>query len=361
MTRKNDFIRICVTILLSIFIFTFASSQERIGKELNETVDLSPQTKLFIENKYGNIDIRNWDKKTIDVSVKVILYDIDDKEAEELLKMINIDYKKEGDNLFFETKYDESFSNSLTRINNRDKKFEVNYIVNMPHHVPVNLKNRYGNIFVGHISSVSTIEINYGKFKANNISSSGKEPMTKIVLGYSDGSIEKSNWMKVIMKYSKLNIDESKALIVQSKYSKVFLERGSSLVVESKYDTYEIGVLANFVAEAAYCNYKFKSIGKKLQLETKYTDVKIGYVPASFEQIKITNSYGSYKIGIEDGASYHLKGASKYGNIIYPENSKVNRFQKPTALNVNGIVGKQPQTKSRVIIETKYGTVKLTK
>lgn len=359
MRKRISLLRISVVLTLIIISFQSISSQEKIGKEVHESFSVGNNTNLQIENKYGNIDIRNWDKNSIDVLVQIKLFNASDKKAAELLEMININTYTEGDKIVFITEFDDNISKGLTHFNDGDKKFEVNYIVNMPHTVPINLNNKYGNIFIDKLSSVSVIEVKYGKLKANNIASVQKDPMTEINLGYAEGIIESCSWLKINIKYSKIEIAESKALIFVSKYSKIFIDRGSSIVTESKYDAYEVGAIANFVTEAEYSNFKFKSIGKKLHTETSYSEIKVGYMPASFELVKIVNRYGSYNIGIEDGASYQIFGLAKYGNIIFPDNSRVNRFQETTELKVDGQVGSNANSKSKVDIDTKYGTVKL--
>ena len=362
MYLKSKIHRISVATIILTFIFSaFLYSQEKIGKEVNETYSLSKDSKLFIVNKYGNIDIKNWDKKTIDVKVQIKFSDISEKKAQELLNMITIKNYTDGNHIHFETEFYDKFGKNLNNLNKGEKKFEVNYIVNMPHTVPVDLNNKYGSIFIDKVSAASKIAVKYGMLKANDISSIDKKPMTEVIMGYSDGNIEMCSWLKLNIKYSKINIEESKALIIMSKYSKVFVVRGSSIVTEAKYDTYEIGTIANFVSEAEYSNFKFKSIGKKLHAETKYTDVKIGYMPAGFEEIKIINRYGSYHIGLEEGASYGLKGIARYGSIVYPDNSRVNRFQESTELQVEGRIGSNENPSAKVTIDTKYGTVKLRK
>lgn len=360
MYLKTKIHRISIASILVSFIFTsLLFSQEKVGKELQESYKVSNSSQLNIINRYGDIDIKNWSKSTIDVKVQVTYSGITDDKAKELMDMIKIEKRTEGGQIFFETKLDDNFGQKLGRMNNGNKEFNINYTVNMPHSVPVDLSNKYGNIFIDKISAASKIAVKYGKLKANDISSVNKSPMTEVILGYSDGTIEVCSWLKLTMKYSKIQIEESKALVILSKYSKVFVERGSSIVTESKYDTYEIGSIANFVTEAGYSNFKFNSIGKKLHTETKYTDVKVGYIPASFEEIRITNAYGSYNLGVEEGASYKLKGVAKYGDISYPDNGKVNRFQETTSLEVEGRVGSNADTNAKVVIETKYGSIKL--
>lgn len=352
--------RMSVTLTLSFIVTAFLFSQDKIGKEIHEIYPITKQSSLSIHNKYGNIDLMNWDKNSVDVSVQIVLHDVSDKQAEDILNAIQIKYGIEGNEIYFHTEYDDKLSKNIFRFNDAGKKFEVNYKVKMPHSLLVDINNKYGDVFIEKLTSASEIEVKYGNLKANSISSESKDPMAVVNLGYSECAIEACSWLKVNSKYSKCRINSSKALIIVSKYSKFQIERGSSIVTESKYDEYDIGDIANFVTDASYGNFKFKSIGKKLQMESNYTDVRIGYVPPSFEMIKISNKYGSYKIGIENGASYHLKGFAKYGDIKYPGDSKVNRFQETTELSLEGRVGTNENTSAKVVVDTKYGAIVLT-
>lgn len=353
------FLRISVTSFFLIALIPSIFAQEKVAKEIHETYPVDNNTLLSITNKYGNIDIRNWDRQSIDVVVQIVLKGITGKQSEDILNSISINYSAQGSKIIFETVIDDNLNNSIFKINNGSKKFEINYIVNMPHTVPVDLHNKYGNIFIDKLSAPSTIEVKYGNLKANDIKSESKEPLTQVILGYSEGNIELCSWLKIITKYSKVHIEESKALIFVSKYSKIFVERGSSIVTESKYDEYNVGTIANFVTESSYSNFTFKSIGKKLQTETSYSDVKVGFVPAGFELIKVSNKYGSYKIGIEENASYKIKGYCKYGDIIYPGEGRINRIQENTELTIEGLVGKDENTNAQVVLESKYGSIKL--
>ncbi len=351
--------RMSVTFTLSFLMTAFLFSQEKIAKEIHETYPLNNQSSLTIQNKYGKIDLMNWDKNSVDVKVQIVLNDVNDEQAEEILNAIQIEYGTEGNSIYFKTVYDEKLSKNIFRFNDGGKKFEVNYIVQMPHSLLVDIKNKYGDVFIEKLSSASQIDVKYGNLKANNISSESKDPMAVIYLSYSEANIETCSWLKVNSKYSKCRINSSKALIIVSKYSKFHIERGSSIVTESKYDEYDVGDIANFVTDASYGNFKFNSIGKKLQMETNYTDVKVGYVPASFEMIKVSNRYGSYKVGIENGSSYQLKGYAKYGDIKYPDNSRVSRFQETTELSLEGFVGSNEKAQAKVIVDTKYGSIDL--
>ncbi len=359
-TFKTSTIRI-LFLLLSIYLFGQVSfCQDKQIKKFNNEYTAHKNTLLKLNNKYGNIDIRDWDKNEISIEVTILLKNVSSQRADQIFDKVNINFSEEGDVIIVETEYDEEFF----RIINKDqflqeKKFEVNYLIMMPSYVKADVVNKYGNIFISNLASPSTIQLKYGSLKINQIVAKDKDHMALVELGYSKGTIEDCEWLKILTKYSQLSVQKSKALIIISKYSKLNIEEGSTLICESKYDSYDIGTLSNFVTEAQYSNFRFDEITRKIDLETKYTDVKVMKVPAGFESIDIQNSYGSVKIIIDPSASYTLKGYAKYAKINYPDNNRVNRIQENTELTVEGTVGTTGKGSGKVNIETKYGGISL--
>lgn len=347
-------------LLLSISAVSQATfCQENQVKKFIKEYSVNKNTVLQLNNKYGNIDIRDWNKNEISVEVTIILKNISGQRAEQIIEKVTIDFSNEGNVINVSTIYDEEFFKMLNKDQFlQEKKFEVNYLVMMPSNITVEVANKYGDIFISKLVSPSTIQLKYGSLKINQIIAENKDNMAVIEIAYSKGIIEDCSWLKILSKYSQLNIQKSKAIIVISKYSKFNIEEGSTLICESKYDSYDMGILANFVTEAQYSNFRFDEITKKIHLETKYTDVKVGRVPAGFESIDIENSYGSVKIGIDDDASYSLKGFARYAKISYPDNSRMNRVQENNELKIEGTVGKAGKG-GTVKINTRYGGISL--
>jgi len=320
---------------------------------------VTPNTRLEVMNKYGNVDLVNRDDNVMTISVVVKVNVRDQERAEELLKMININISQTGDQISAVTDIKEDFGRYFRGFNS-DNGLEINYKIAMPKTVPVNLSNKYGNVFIDELESTSIIDVRYGKLTANKLLHDSKQPLTKVYLSYSNGSIQETKWIELDIKYSKISITECKALAILSKYSKLNVTNASSIVSESKYDTYEIGNLNNFVTTAAYGHFSINSLSGKLQVDTKYTDVIIDRIPPNFEGIKINNSYGSFKLGIDQGASYKINGYSKYCNITYPEgNARVNRFNENNEMKVEGIIGNSQNAKAEVSVTSNYGNIRL--
>lgn len=341
--------------LMSTMIF--AQDNGSFKKEIKKEFPVNANTRLEIFNKYGNVDVLNREDASLSITVIVQVNERDRGRADELLNMIDIKISQDGDLIKAVTDIDEDFGRRFKL--GSGKEFHINYTVTMPKTVPVYLSNKYGNVFIDQLVSTSTIDVKYGKLTANKILHDSKPPLTKIYLSYSNGSIQETKWIEADIKYSKLNITESKALAIISKYSKLYITNGSSIVSESKYDTYEVDKLSNFVTNAAYGHFKINSLSGKLQVETKYSDVIIDHISAGFEGIKVNNSYGSYKLGIDPSASYRINAYSKFCNIIYPENNaRVSRINENNEMKINGVVGDQ-SAKTEVSVTSHYGNIRL--
>jgi hypothetical protein len=296
---------------------------------------------------------------TIEVNVKV---NVRDKErGAAILDMVKIEISQEGDVVKAETQIEDDFSRMFRGFNMGDGGLEINYSVHMPKTVPLDLSNKYGNVFVDELTGTSTLDIKYGKLTANKIIHDSKEPLSKVYLAYSNGcSIQETRWLALDIKYSNINIAESKALAIMSKYSKIYVTNGSSIVSESKYDTYEIGKLNNLISTAGYGHFTIKELSGKLQLDTKYTDVIVDRVSSGFESIKVINSYGTYKLGIDPGTSYKLDGYGKYCEIIYPQTvTRISRFDENSEMKLNGVVGGNTNPAAEVSVNSHYGNIRL--
>jgi hypothetical protein len=358
---QKEFIRLFILTLIASVTFSI-SAQDEFKKNITKSFQLNENSKLNVNNKYGNIDVRDWDKNEVKIDVEIIIQDLNQTKAEEALRNVDIEFSIVDNEIIIKTNYNDNFFNILGKNNHSEnKKFEVNYKISLPPSLSVKIENKYGDLFISKLNSTSYLDVSYGNLKANELFSNSQEVMSEVNLAYSKGNIEKCKWLKLNLKYSRLSIEESKALIVISKYSKLFVQKGSSIVCESKYDTYEVGGLANFVTNAQYSNFTFDAIVKKISLNTKYSDVRVLDIPSSFESIDIENSYGTINLGLAADASYQLDGYAKYAKIEYPGGFKINEFQENNEFKVEGIVGKETGSLPKININTKYGGVKLMK
>lgn len=348
--------KITILALFTCVNLTWAADDE-YSKTLKEEYSASASTELNLDNKFGDIEVNNWDKDIVSIEVTISVDVNDEDKANKILSYVDVNFFESGNTISAETVFDSKLEKGSWN-NNYD--LDIQYHVYIPDYIDLSVENKYGDTFINNLAGKLYCDIKYGKIKINELTRGDDKPLNEINIAYGNGNIEKVDWLKSSIKYSTLEIEEGKALILVSKYSKFYLDEASSLVAESKYDTYELGKLNNFVVSAGYSNYKVDEITKKFQIESKYTHVKVDNIPAGFEKISIENAYGGFKLAIDENASYLLDGEADYSKIYYPDNnSRVNRIVENNEMNVSGLVGEDSNTKSVVDIETRYGNVKL--
>lgn len=332
------------------------SAQNQVTKEYHEEYGTADYSKLILSNKYGNIDIQNWDTPKIKIDVIVKVKHSSEDRAQKMLDQINVKFSTQGNSIKAETVIEDRF-----RSNNGNNEFEINYAVQIPKKLDLELRNKYGHAFLDELSGHAQIEIRYGKLTVNKLTRGQVKPLNTVSLAYASGSkIAECSWLKANIKYSGLGIEKAKAFVGYTSYTKLSIDEASSVVIEGKYDDYRFGKLSNLVVNSSYSDIEVDELSKKLESDTRYSQCKIEYMPPSFESVNIEAGYGGYKIGLDEKASYNLDSETSYGKVSYHESGgRVSRIQESNRMEVYGTVGPDENPSATVNVRTKYAGVKL--
>ena len=346
-------------LLLGVFLGltpVLTSAQNQVTKEYHEEYGTADYSKLILHNKYGNVDIQNWDSPSIKIDVIVKVKHSNEDKAQKMLDQINVKFTTEGKSVKAETVFQDRF-----RSNSGNNEFEINYAVQMPKDLDLELRNKYGHAFLDELSGHAQFDIRYGKLTVNKLTRGQVKPLNTVSLAYASGSsIGECSWLKANIKYSSLDIEKAKAFVGYTSYMKLSIDEASSVVIEGKYDDYRFGKLSNLVVKSSYSDIEADELSKKLEADTRYTSCKIEYMPSTFESVNVEASYGGYKIGLDEKASYELDGEASYAKISYHDSDgKVSRIQESNSMKVYGRVGSDENPSATVKIKTRYAGVKL--
>lgn len=342
-----------ILLMLIIGFSTNVFAIDEYEKEITESFLVKQGTEFNINNKYGDIDIHNWQKDSIFIKVKITIETTSEEKAKLLFTNIDININKSGNTINAETQISQKFKTG--------KKFSIDYEIFMPDYIKLDVTNKFGNIFIQSVKEQANINLSYGSLKAEQLLYPEEKPVSTINLSYAKATIDECNKTKLTLKYSKMNIGTSKTLIVVSRYSKLHLDNNESVIADSKYDAFNIVNTNSFrVSMGQYSDFRIENVHRILELNLRYGNCKIDNVSKNFESIKVDNQYVASRIAIEEGASYTLEAETKYCGINYPDNAQV--IQKivdnsQTFLKV--IVGNSTNTKSFVKINSQYGNVSL--
>lgn len=343
-----------ICLLTGISTYGFAEEQKKIIKSYSA----NSSTHLKIENKFGNVDVLNWKKDSVHIEVTIKVEMNNSRQERERLSEITVDFNTYNNTIEAKTVFLKEHV-STSWLGKHD--INIDYRIHCPKGIFLDLHNKYGNVFINKHDGRVHAEVKYGQFKANELTRGNVKPLNNLSLGYGNLILGRAQWLNMSIKYSDIDIDYIQATVIESKYSKFNIRDVSSIVSESKYDTYKIGSISNLVTEAGYGNFHIEELDEKFVCESAYTNAHIRSLKSGFENIDIESKYGTFKFGVDEEISFYIDAYSKYCNISYPSPNKVSYEKDGTETEVEGLIGNNERTGSKVKIETKYGDVRFYK
>lgn len=344
---KSKFKFITALFFISILSTGVTVVAEEKTKEFHETWSASSVKTLEIVNKFGEVKVENNGGNEITIDVVVTVEARDENRANDLLEQIEVEFKKSGNTIKAETSIENNFKSQ--------RKFSIDYVVNIPSDKNLKISNKYGNTLVNSLNANGDFNIQYGNLNANKLMAPSGGSM-KIALAYGKADVGSAADLDVIIKYSNMTLGEIQDLKVDSKYSVLDIEEGSSIQIISKYDKFNFEKVKSVNATTKYSHIKIEELSKSLKIEAGYGGVKVAQIAPDFESISITNSYGQVLLGLDE-ASYSIDASCEYCGIAYPEaNFTGNKMKERNTETIDGKVGTGGGT---VMIRSRYGEIKL--
>jgi hypothetical protein len=214
-------------------------------KSFSKSHSLSSSDKISLSNQFGEMKLTTWDKNEIKVDVTIIGKADDEKRAQEILDRISITDGKDGNGVYFKTKFadddnDNKSHNKNEKNEHRNEGMEVNYMVYLPSTSTLKAENQFGKMIVPDYKGAIDLESKFGTLTAGKLSNS-----KNVTVEFGHGTIEEINGGNLTIKFSngtvnklsgdvrsdlefskvKLNIDnDAKNLTIHNSYSSVYLD-----------------------------------------------------------------------------------------------------------------------------------------
>lgn len=338
---------IVVLIVLSLTATGTTKAEEK-QQEYHEAWPVQQVSALNVNNKFGEVRINNSGGSEVTIDVVVTVEAANERKANELLEMIEISMNKRGSTVYAETSIANNFKSQ--------RKFSIDYTINIPSDKHLRIENKYGNTIVNRLEANGVFLIKYGNFTANELNTpAGGELL--LDLKYGNGSIGEASHLTAEVGYSPLSIESLHSLHMESKYSSIEVGTAGNIQLESKYDKLDFEEVDTVSTNTKYSNLKIRKLNNSLNIESGYGGVRVAEVDPNFEFISISNSYGQISLGL-DNAHYDVDAKCRYCGISYPNDAFTgNQIKENNTYQIVGKIGNLPGGK--VKIESQYGEIKL--
>ena len=135
-----------------------AFATDEYEKEIIEVFSANQGTELNISNKYGDVDIHNWEKDSVSVKVVITIETTSEEKAKLLFTNIDINMDKIGQVISAETRMSQKFKTG--------KKFSIDYEIFMPEYIKLEVANKFGNIFYSDLKRKGKYQPKLWQFKS---------------------------------------------------------------------------------------------------------------------------------------------------------------------------------------------------
>jgi hypothetical protein len=304
--------------------------QERI-KTYSKSYAVDGNDKLEIENKYGRVNVNTWNKNEIKVDVQIKGDASDAETAQKLIDAISISDSKAGNIVSFRTNFGGGSSSIWNLFNNMNErhKVEVNYTINMPSGISLEMNNRYGAVVLPSLSGKVVLDNAYGSLTAKALSNPANE---------------------LNLRYYEVNIEELSGGQLNLSYGSLKLGNVGRLEANVNYAPIDIGKLTS----SGSFNVRYGG------------GIKINEISKMLKNLDINSTYSSVNINLKGDESFDFDVTVKYGSFNYDDNKIKVTSKSPSddergsrsVRSYRGYMGNS-NSNNKISISSTYQSVKL--
>jgi hypothetical protein len=327
-----------------------------------KTVHVSSGTSLEVLNKYGTIQVTQWNKDSAMIRAEVKAVASSKEKLGKMFDGITINMTESMYNIRAETSFTqnvgmifESFKGMTSKFISYDSKVEINYYISIPEYLNLKIENKYGDVYMESNSGDFSISISNGSFKANSL---GKN--AKLNLTFCDATINSIATGKIDASFSEVSSNDVGDVSINSISSKYEFKRAGTVTIDSRRDKFFIDNLAAIKGTSYFTDFNLKNLSREANLSTRYGNLTIDQIDHGFKTIDLNTGYSDVSLEFEPGSSYNLD--IRHLNAFLDISDKSAKTEKKV-LNqdkkeyiTSGTVGKTPGS-SKLSIDATHGDI----
>jgi len=351
---------LCILCLSDLTLNSGAQfTQKRI---FERTEPVNRETILEISNKYGNIEITEWNRDSVYIRAEIEANATNQSKTGKMIEGIEIEISASRFLVRAQTIFDqtlnmllEDFKGMTNKIISYDSKVQINYFVKAPEYLSLRLENKYGDIFAENIKGNLNVSLSNGSFKAHSVAR-----MSDFRMSFCNAVINKAEDCNIDASFSEFIIDESENLRIKSISSRYDLKYVSTLNADSRRDKFYIGTIGSLSGNAYFTQFRIDKLLTETNINSKYGDITVESIDNSFKEINIIAGYNDIRLTFYPTASYNLNIRHVNSFVSLPsespgiEKNAVNGERKEYI--TSGTIGRNPGNR-KVKIDASRGNI----
>jgi len=336
---------------LSIVGSAFAEGPTReFTKTINREFGTIDNGMTALYNKYGKVTVNTWANKSVKIDITIVVNADDQRSADRMFDRIKVNFASTAGYIKAETMIEQG--NGWWPGESSCQDFKINYEVWMPAGNQLDLKNKYGNSYLGALNAKLTAEIKYGDLRTETINadadiniSNGKANLVKVnnlygQVSYGALTIGEANEVQMDTKYSEFAVELAVAVRITSKYDNFTFGNLGDLRLQTKYSSLKLKNATAMHVTAQYTDAKITGIAEVLDVDLSYGSLKIENLARNFTTATIKAKYTDVQVNTERGSTFRFDAQGAYTGLSYPVGATIRRHdESATRESVEGYVG----------------------
>jgi hypothetical protein len=368
------------------------------SKTFSRSFPADQSDKVSLNNQFGSIVVKIWDRKEVKADVSIVAYSNNDGDAQKLLQEVSVEASKNGDEISYATKFAQRNNNWGSGSRNGRKwrrEVKVNYVVYMPAANALNVSQQYGDVTIGDFSAPLYAKVQYGNLKASRLRNTNNYISVQyggtdileinsatIKHQYGSGlSLGNVGTLNLTAQYVKSDIKSVKGeavirqqygdgliigtvgqLTLDAQYTKVRIQdvRRNANTIKIQYGGLDIGSVENLSLKAQYTGVNIGSLGGDALLNAQYNNLSVAKVGESCKKLVVDAQYVNVSLNFSEGYKGGLDVQTSYGGFNY--GSRISAKQtgdeergSSSTKNYTGRIGNG--SASYVKVRSAYGSV----
>lgn len=354
MKKKLFSFSIVLMVLLITTTYSKAQNTEKT-KVINKNYKVNANDKLTIENQFGKVSVETWDKNEIDIEITIKVSAKSESRTLSLLNEIDVNDIKINNNVNNKSVYLKTIlpTNSA---NLGKQNMSVDYVVKMPESSPLNIQNKFGNVYIGDFKAALQLNVSYGSIKINKLYGDNK----RISVSFGSADIDHIDEVDLESKYSKLNIEKIIKGDIKNQFGKTYINDAANVHISQKYGDLDIRKVNDINALVEFSNIDIDVIGKSADLTLKYSgNADLGQISSSVDVLKVNAAFSTVYMKFTETADLDFNAQLRFGDLKI-NNIKINEYMKNVNENSNhksykGKIGKGGG--GTLILDSNYSTI----
>lgn len=313
-----------IILLLALFFFNCMQAQEfESHKTIYKSLPVTRQSTLKITNKYGNIMLSTWDKDSVKFVISIHVTDKKESDADARLTAIDVQfttnpYYLDAQTLFKDNKtvFGVDFKALSNSLFNSSPHVSVDYTVTVPAYTPIEIQNKFGNVYCTDHTAGFNLDLSNGDFKGGRLSG-----QSTISVNFGNVTLGEVSNARMSLSNSELNLKKAETLHVDGHSTKYWIGMVSALDMDSKRDKFYIDTLKTLSGQSAFSFIQIERLYQSGTLKSNYGDFKITSTDEGFTGIDLNSGWTDIVIGLPQNLTYTLNADYKRTMVTLPVNA----------------------------------------